>query len=63
MLKCCFIHPQPQGYIGGGIQCTHDAEWEMKASNAVHETVQACTDHVGALLDDAPTTTVWAITK
>ncbi len=50
MRKCCYI-----GALPGG--CDRDAEWEVlsqKPGLAPYDcTTDACTEHVGFLLDDA----------
>lgn len=44
-----------------GKACDLPAEWELLPSTAVYEHVDACTAHVGELLDDAPETRVTPI--
>lgn len=49
--ECCFIG------------CAATAEWELWPSTAVYESTDACTAHVGNLLDDAPETRVIPIAE
>lgn len=59
---CCFRYPAvPDTQGGGASSCPCPAEWEIWPSTAVYEFVDACTAHVGALLDDAPETRVMPI--
>ena len=57
--SCCFIYPHPTDTrFGAGMACPLPAEWELWPSTAVYEFVDACTDHVGELLDDSPETRI-----
>ena len=42
----------------GKPKCRNAAEFELWPSNVVYEFVDACTAHVGELIDDAPETRV-----
>lgn len=55
--KCCYLKDGKSD----GAPCTADAEWEIHGSNTPREPVEACTAHVGALLDDSPETRVFPI--
>lgn len=46
---CCFIG------------CDKLAEWEIVYGNTLDDYTDACTEHVGALLTDAPSHTVYPI--
>lgn len=57
--KCCYL----QDGKADGAPCGKDAEWELFGSNEPREPLDACTDHVGALLDDSSETRVIPITS
>ena len=55
--KCCFIPDQTKLDVG----CENDAEWTIYHNAAgcpETQATEACTDHVGHLLTDAPSHTV-----
>lgn len=52
--KCCYL----EGGKADGAPCGADAEWELYGSNEPREPVDACTKHVGELLDDSPSINV-----
>ncbi len=52
--KCCYI----EGGKADGVSCQAKAEWELFGSNEPREPVDACTNHVGHLLDDSAETRV-----
>lgn len=56
--KCCYL----EGGTSDGKPCGAPAEWELYGSNHPIEHTDACTAHVGALLDDSPVTNVYPIT-
>lgn len=56
--KCCFLQSNPGDTL---TPCSADAEWELHGSNTPREPVDACTAHVGALLDDSPETRVYPV--
>lgn len=45
---CCYVDPAL------GLSCERDAAWEVSWGSGYEEYTHACTDHVGALLTDAP---------
>ena len=47
--KCCYL----EGGKADGAPCGADAEWELYGSNEPRELIDACTKHVGELLDDS----------
>lgn len=55
--KCCYL----ENGRADGASCSADAEWELCGSNTPREPVDACTKHVGELLDDSPETRVFPI--
>lgn len=57
--KCCYLQSQASDPI---TPCGKDAEWELHGSSSPNEPVDACTAHVGDLLDDSPETRVYPIT-
>lgn len=56
--KCCFLQERSSDPL---TPCGAPAEWELYGSNEPREPVDACTVHVGALLDDSPETRVYPI--
>jgi len=52
-MQCCYMTQDMKE------QCPKEAEFEIWAQNA-RDTTQACTEHVGALLEDG-TSSVWPI--
>lgn len=52
--KCCYL----DGGKTDGTPCSADAEWVIYSYNAPREPIDACTKHVGYLLDDSPETLV-----
>jgi hypothetical protein len=55
--KCCYL----QDGKAEGTPCDADAEWELFGSSQPWESIDACTVHIGALLDDSPETRVFPI--
>ena len=55
---CCFIPEVVPGGPAVRDRCPKPAEWELWPHGAVYEHVDACSDHVGHLLDDSPETRV-----
>ena len=56
--KCCFLQAQPSDPL---TPCDADAEWELFGSTEPREPIDACTKHVGDLLDDSLETRVYPI--
>ena len=54
---CCYL----KNGKADGEPCRAPAEWELYGSKNPNEPIDACTDHVGALLDDSATTSVFPI--
>lgn len=52
--ECCYL----EGGKADGKPCGKDAEWELYGSNTPMAPTEACTEHVGRLLDDSPETRV-----
>lgn len=55
--KCCYL----EGGKADGAPCQAAAEWELYGSNEPREPTDACTKHVGEVLDDSPETRVFPI--
>lgn len=60
---CSYVVPATQDEVSGAKIASHPcgkpAKWEMWGSmSGPYTFVDACTDHVGHLLDDSPATTV-----
>lgn len=55
--KCCYL----QNGEAGGAACTADAEWELYGSNEPREPTDACTAHVGVMLDSSAETRVFPV--
>jgi hypothetical protein len=53
---CCYITPT-------GVMCGNPAEWEVYHGQHEADYTHACTEHVGALLTDAPEHRVYPIEK
>ncbi|HUU93205.1 MAG TPA: hypothetical protein VM238_18580 [Phycisphaerae bacterium] len=49
---CCFIPDEEQGKPNPA-GCQNEAKWEIWGDPGRGEYTEACTDHVGALLDDS----------
>jgi hypothetical protein len=52
--KCCYIAPD-------GASCGAPAEWLISSSPFPDQMTEACSAHVGELLDDAPEHRVWPL--
>lgn len=52
--KCCHLE-------NNVVPCGADAEWELFGSNEPREPLDACTKHVGELLDDSKETHVYPL--
>lgn len=56
--KCCYL----EGGKANGLSCQLPAEWEIYSENNL-ESIEACTLHVGELLDDSPHIHVYPISQ
>ena len=55
--NCCYL----QDGKAEGSPCGELAEWELFGSNEPREPIDACTKHVGDLIDDSLETRVYPI--